>query len=35
MFDLIFLSPQVKRSVIITNKYGSNEFPKELQNGLS
>ena len=34
MFDQIFLSPQVKRSVIISNKYGTYELPYKLQNDL-
>ena len=32
MFDRIFFSPQVKRSVIINNKYGIYELPHELLN---
>ena len=32
MFDHMFLSPQVKRSVIISNKHGLHELPLELQN---
>ena len=34
MFDQIFLSPQVKPSVIINNKHGIYELPNELPNGL-
>ena len=34
MFDQHFLSPQVKRSVIISNKYGIYELPHKLQNDL-
>ena len=34
MFALIFLSPQVKRSVIISTKHGIYELPHELTNGL-
>ena len=29
MFDQIFLSPQVKRSVIISNKHGIYELPND------
>ena len=29
-FDQIFLSPQVKGSVIINNKHGINELPHEM-----
>ena len=32
IFDQIFLSPQVKRSVIISNKHGIYELPHELSN---
>ena len=35
MFYQIFLSPQVKRSVIINNKHGIYELPHELSNDLS
>ena len=34
MVEQIFFSPQVKRSVIISNKYGIYEFPHELPNDL-
>ena len=34
MLDQIFLSPQEKRSVIISNKHGIYEFPHELSNYL-
>ena len=34
MFYQIFLSPQVKRSVIIGNKQGAYELPQELPNDL-
>ena len=34
MFDQIFLSPQVKRSVIISNKHGTYELSYELPNNL-
>ena len=34
MFYQIFLSPQVKRIVIISNKHGIYELPYELQNEL-
>ena len=34
MFDQIFLSPQIKRSVIISNKHGIYELPHELPNNL-
>ena len=34
MFDQIFLSPQVKRSAIISNKQGVHELPRELPNDL-
>ena len=34
MFEEIFLSPQVKRIVIITNKHGIYEFAHELPNNL-
>ena len=30
MFDKIFVSPQVKRIVIINNKHGIYELPQEL-----
>ena len=30
----IFFSPQVKRSVIVSNKHGIYEFPNEWQNEL-
>ena len=32
MFDKIFLSPQVKRILIISNNHGIYEFPHELLN---
>ena len=32
MFDKIFVSPQVKRIVIISNKHGIYELPQELPN---
>ena len=35
MFYQIFLSPQVKRSAIITYKYGIDEFPHALPNDLN
>ena len=35
MFYQIFLSPQVKRIVIINNKHGIYELPKELPNDLT
>ena len=35
MFDQIFLSLQVKWSMVISNKYGIYELPYELQNNLS
>ena len=35
MFYQVFLSPQVKRSAIITYKYGIDEFPHELPNDLN
>ena len=35
MFYQIFLSPQVKRIVIISNKHGIYELPHELPNDLS
>ena len=35
MFYQIFLSPQVKGSVIISNKHGIYELPHELQNDLA
>ena len=31
MFDEIFLSPQVKRFVIISNKHGIYELPNDLR----
>ena len=34
MFYQIFLSPQVKRIVIISNKHGIYELPQELLNDL-
>ena len=34
MFDEIFLSPQVKRIVIISNKHDIYELPNELPNDL-
>ena len=34
MFDQIFLLPQVKRSVIISNKHGIYELPHKLPNEL-
>ena len=34
MFDEIFLSPQVKQIVIISNKLGIYELPRELPNDL-
>ena len=34
MFYQIFLSPQVKRSVIISNKQGVHKLPHELPNDL-
>ena len=34
MFDQCFLSPQVKRSVIISNKHSIYKLPQELQNDL-
>ena len=34
MVEEIFLSPEVKRRVIITNKYGMYELPHELPNNL-
>ena len=34
MFDKIFVSPQVKRIVIISNKHGIYELPHELPNNL-
>ena len=34
MFYEIFLSPQVKRIMIISNKHGIYEFPHELPNDL-
>ena len=34
MVEQIFLSPQVKGSVIISNKYGIYELPHELPNDL-
>ena len=35
MFYQNSLSPQVKRSVIITNKHGINELPHKLPNDIS
>ena len=35
IFYQVFLSQQVKRSVIINNKYGIYELPHELPNDLS
>ena len=35
IFYQIFFSPQVKRSVIISNKHGIYELPHELPNDLS
>ena len=32
MFDKIFVSPQVKRIVIISNNYGIYELPHEMPN---
>ena len=34
MVEQFFLSPQVKRNVIISNKYGIYELPHELPNDL-
>ena len=34
MVEQIFFSPQVKRSVIISNKYDIDELPHELPNDL-
>ena len=34
MFDKIFVSPQVKRIVIISNKHGIYDLPYELPNDL-
>ena len=34
MFYQVFLSPQVKRSAIISNKQGVYEFPNEFPNDL-
>ena len=34
MFDEIFLSPHLKRKVIISNKHGIYELPNELPNNL-
>ena len=34
MFDEIFVSPQVKRMVIISNKHGIHQLPHELPNDL-
>ena len=34
MFDIIFVSPQLKRIVIIGNKHGIYELPHELRNDL-
>ena len=35
MFDQVFLSPQVKRIVIIGNKHGIYKLPHELPNNLT
>ena len=35
IFDQIFLSPQVKRSVVISNKHGKFGLPHGLPNDLS
>ena len=35
MFDQIFFSPEVKRSVIISMKHGIYELPHELPNDLT
>ena len=34
MFDEIFVSPQMKQTVIISNKHGIFELPLELQNNV-
>ena len=34
MFDKVFLSPQVKRSMIVSNKHGLYGLPDELSNYL-
>ena len=34
MFDKIFVSPQVERIVIISNKHGRYDLPHELPNDL-
>ena len=34
MFDQVFISPQVKRRVIISNKHDIYELPYELPNNL-
>ena len=34
MFYQVFLSPQVKRCPIITNKYGIYELPNDLPNDI-
>ena len=34
MLDQIFFSPQVKRSVILSNKHGIYELPEDLLNNL-
>ena len=34
MFDQIFFPPQVKQTVIISNKHGAYELPHELSNDL-
>ena len=34
MFYQNFFSPQVKRCVIITYKYGNNKMPQDLKNNL-
>ena len=34
MYDQIFLSPQVKLSVLVINKHGMYELPHELPNNL-
>ena len=34
IFDHIFFSPQVKQTVIISNKHGAYELPNELSNDL-
>ena len=35
MFDQVFLSPQVQRIAIISNKHGIYELPQKLPNDLS